>query len=336
MGSIIGFLGAAFGTVGGVGGGGIFVPMLTLIIGFDAKSSTAISKCMITGGAATTVFYNLKLRHPTLEMPIIDYDLALLLQPMLVLGISIGVAFNVILAYWMITVLLIVIFLVVSSKAFLKGVETWKKETLIKKEAAKQLESDDDTSNAADYMPLPGSSSNGTQPETKKSEVSFLENVHWKDFGILVAVWFIILTLEIVENYSTTCSVAYWVLNLLQFPVAISVTSYKAISLYKTEKDRIKGRRRHKLESTPADYLQWLWRFSWSWRRVHLRSTFSRAGNPSSGVKCHSNVCNDIFCTDVSCGVLPSRSISSPLRSILCWCGDGCCVGRTACCKKDY
>lgn len=46
VGSIIGFLGAAFGSVGGVGGGGIYVPMLSLIIGFDPKSSTAISKCM--------------------------------------------------------------------------------------------------------------------------------------------------------------------------------------------------------------------------------------------------------------------------------------------------
>lgn len=47
MGSIIGFFGAAFGSVGGVGGGGIYVPMLTLIVGFDPKSSTAISKCMM-------------------------------------------------------------------------------------------------------------------------------------------------------------------------------------------------------------------------------------------------------------------------------------------------
>lgn len=48
VGSFIGFLGAAFGSVGGVGGGGIYVPMLSLIIGFDPKSSTAISKCMGT------------------------------------------------------------------------------------------------------------------------------------------------------------------------------------------------------------------------------------------------------------------------------------------------
>jgi len=48
LGSIIGFLGAALGSIGGVGGGGIFVPMLTLIIGFDPKTSTAISKCKMT------------------------------------------------------------------------------------------------------------------------------------------------------------------------------------------------------------------------------------------------------------------------------------------------
>ncbi|MED6186288.1 hypothetical protein PIB30_065358 [Stylosanthes scabra] len=112
VGTVIGFLGAAFGTVGGVGGGGIFVPMLSLIIGFDAKSATAISKCMITGGAGATVFYNLKQKHPTLvDLPLIDYDLALLFQPVLVLGISIGVAFNVVFSDWMITVLLIVIFI---------------------------------------------------------------------------------------------------------------------------------------------------------------------------------------------------------------------------------
>ena len=45
LGSFIGFFGAALGSIGGVGGGGIFVPMLTLIIGFDPKSAAATSKC---------------------------------------------------------------------------------------------------------------------------------------------------------------------------------------------------------------------------------------------------------------------------------------------------
>ncbi|KZV31638.1 hypothetical protein F511_00442 [Dorcoceras hygrometricum] len=63
------------------------------------------------GAAISTVYYNLKLRHPTIEMPIIDYDLAVLIQPMLMMGISIGVTFNVIFADWMVTVLLIILFI---------------------------------------------------------------------------------------------------------------------------------------------------------------------------------------------------------------------------------
>ncbi|CAL1378092.1 unnamed protein product [Linum trigynum] len=223
VGTVIGFIGAACGSVGGVGGGGIFVPMLTLIIGFDPKSSTAISKCMITGAAAATVYYNLKMRHPTLELPVIDYDLALMFQPMLMLGISIGVALNVLFADWMITILLIFFFLVTSTKSFLKGVETWKKETKSKKEAARSLEVNEEALTEA------------AQPGTKepKKEVTILENVYWKKLGLLVAVWLIILVLQIGKNYTSNCSLAYWLLNFFQIPVAVAVSSYEAIGLYK-------------------------------------------------------------------------------------------------------
>ncbi|KAK8496147.1 hypothetical protein V6N12_046712 [Hibiscus sabdariffa] len=200
LGSVIGFFGAAFGSVGGVGGGGIFVPMLSLIIGFDPKSATAISKFMIMGGAASTVYYNLKLRHPTLDMPIIDYDLALLIQPMLMMGISIGVVFNVIFADWMVTVLLIILFIGTSTKAFFKGVETWKKETILKKEAARLSASNDSDNGDVDYKPLP---SGPPKDNTDKG------------------------------NNTGTCSVLYWVLNLLQIPVSVGVSLYEAVSLYK-------------------------------------------------------------------------------------------------------
>ncbi|CAL8126423.1 unnamed protein product [Prunus armeniaca] len=80
---------------------------------------------MIMGASVSTVYFNLRLRHPTLEMPLIDYDLAFLFQPMLVLGISIGVAFNVMFADWMVTVLLIILFLG-SRKVVGIGVQTWR------------------------------------------------------------------------------------------------------------------------------------------------------------------------------------------------------------------
>ncbi|KAI7733731.1 hypothetical protein M8C21_002951 [Ambrosia artemisiifolia] len=194
VGSFIGFCGAAFGSVGGVGGGG-----------------------MIMGAAASTVYYNLKLRHPTLDMPIIDYDLALLIQPMLMLGISLGVAFNVIFADWMVTVLLIVLFIGTSSKAFFRGVETWKKETIMKKEAAKRLENNDGAE--AEYKILPGGPSNGssTKPErTLKEEVPIIENVCWKELGLLVFVW-----------------IAFLGLQIGKIPISLGVSGYEAVCLYK-------------------------------------------------------------------------------------------------------
>ncbi|KAL5783256.1 hypothetical protein ACOSP7_008285 [Xanthoceras sorbifolium] len=232
VGTIVGFFGAAFGSVGGVGGGGIFVPMLTLIIGFDAKSATAISKCMIMGAAVSTVYYNLKLRHPTIDMPIIDYDLALLIQPMLMLGISIGVTCNVIFADWMVTVLLIVLFIGTSTKAFIKGVETWKKETIMKREDAKRLESNGAGTHEVEYKPLPSGPSGDPQQDNQEREVTILENVYWKELGLLVFVWVAFLGLQIAKNYTATCSVVYWVLNLLQIPVSVGVSMYEAVSLY--------------------------------------------------------------------------------------------------------
>ncbi|CAL5088731.1 unnamed protein product [Urochloa decumbens] len=239
LGSLIGFFGAACGSVGGVGGGGIFVPMLALIIGFDPKSSTAISKCMIMGGSVSTVYYNLKLKHPTLDMPVIDYDLALLMQPMLMLGVSIGVIFNVIFPNWLITALLIILFLGTSTKAYLKGIETWKKETIKKREDAKTQEKlcqkpEHTTTvipveHATEIPTGPGAAAEAKPPSDKAT--SILKNVYWKEFGLLAFVWVAFLGLQITKNYVASCSVWYWVLNSLQIPVAIGVTMYEARGL---------------------------------------------------------------------------------------------------------
>ncbi|KAJ7944299.1 Sulfite exporter TauE/SafE family protein [Quillaja saponaria] len=199
IGSVVGFFGAALGSVGGVGGGGIFVPMLTLIIGFDPKSSTAISKCMIMGAAGST--------------------------PMLMLGISIGVAFNVMFADWMVTVLLIILFLGTSTKALFKGIETWKKETIMKKEAAKMLESE---SKPGDYKSLPSGPA-----ASHDEEVPILQNIYWKELLLLMYVWVAFLAVQIVKTYAETCSIEYWILNSLQVPIAVSVTLFEAICLYR-------------------------------------------------------------------------------------------------------
>ncbi|CAA7387865.1 unnamed protein product [Spirodela intermedia] len=237
VGSLIGFIGAGLGSVGGVGGGGIFVPMFTLVIGFDPKSSTALSKCMIMGAASSTVYYNLKMRHPTLNMPVIDYDLALLFQPMLMLGISVGVTFNVIFPDWVVTILLIVLFLGTSTRAFIKGVETWRKETVMKKEAAQLLEtSHQNDSSAVAYRPLPGGPAAAANIQMGPSEdaeaAAAMVCAPRKDYLLLLFVWVAFLAVQIIKTFARTCSLEYWILNALQLPIAASVTLYEAASLY--------------------------------------------------------------------------------------------------------
>lgn len=109
------------------------------------------------GASASSVWYNLRVSHPSKEVPIIDYDLALLFQPMLMLGITIGVSLSVVFPYWLITVLIIILFLGqfqilleqnydlfiyliwvliivlgTSSRSFFRGIQVWKQETVLK------------------------------------------------------------------------------------------------------------------------------------------------------------------------------------------------------------
>ncbi|XP_023534928.1 sulfite exporter TauE/SafE family protein 3 isoform X2 [Cucurbita pepo subsp. pepo] len=208
------------------------ISAFTTTIGPKQNRSISSLQSMIMGASVSTVYYNLKLRHPTLDLPIIDYDLVLLIMPMLMLGISIGVVFNVIFADWMVTVLLIVLFLATSTKSFLKGVETWKKETIIKTEAARRAESNDLQANTA-YAPLPSGPSHRPETDPADREVPMLKNVYWKEMGLLVLVWVAFLAIQIIKKHSPNCSWEYWLLNLLQIPITFGVSGYEAVSLYK-------------------------------------------------------------------------------------------------------
>ncbi|XP_027941770.1 sulfite exporter TauE/SafE family protein 3-like [Vigna unguiculata] len=233
VGTLIGILGAAFGSVGGVGGGGIFVPMLILILGFDPKSAVSISKCMVTGAAISAVFFCLKQKHPTLDEPVIDYDLMLLIQPTLMLGISIGVILSVIFADWMVTILLIILCLVTSIRAFFNGSETWKKETKMKEETIKLSESTATCSDEEGYKYLPGCAEEGAAKDSRKVEVSFLGNIYWKEFVLIFLVWLAFVILQIAKNLVASCSVRYWILTLSQIPITVGFYLYQARALYK-------------------------------------------------------------------------------------------------------
>ncbi|CAH9099436.1 unnamed protein product [Cuscuta europaea] len=232
--TVIGFLGSACGTVGGVGGGGIFVPMLTLIVGFDTKSAAALSKCMIMGASASSVWYNLRVPHPCRAVPIIDYDLAFLFQPMLMLGITIGVALSVVFPYWLITVLTIILFIGTSSRSAFKGIEMWKEETKLKNSEAERqtiVNSHGELEINTGYEPL--------VPQEERTGLQLMMyNMNVKKMLVLFLVWISFLLLQVIKNGVVACSQLYWVLNLLQFPVALGLFGCECVKLYTESKSR--------------------------------------------------------------------------------------------------
>ncbi|CAI5465055.1 unnamed protein product [Closterium sp. Yama58-4] len=120
---VLALLAAAVANAGGVGGGGLFVPLFNLLLGYDAKSATALSKAMIMGGAIASACFNLPLQHPFHpHLPLIDFRVARLMQPMLLLGISIGITCNVVFPPWLLTAFLTLLLSCMAGKAAQRAV----------------------------------------------------------------------------------------------------------------------------------------------------------------------------------------------------------------------
>jgi hypothetical protein len=142
---VLGAVGASLCSAGGVGGGGLFIPIFNLLLGFDVKAAAALSNFMILGGSLANVGWNIQQVHPHQpEKPLIDFDVALLLQPNMLLGISIGVICNVLLPAWFITLEFVLILGYTTIRSLRSGLIRWKNETEFVKRKASKLVHDEE------------------------------------------------------------------------------------------------------------------------------------------------------------------------------------------------
>ncbi len=67
---------------GGLGGGGLNVPILLVIFGFDYKTAVVLSLCTVLGNYISQVSLNYKKAHPQLSSrPLIDFNAVLVFVP---------------------------------------------------------------------------------------------------------------------------------------------------------------------------------------------------------------------------------------------------------------
>lgn len=81
----------------GIGGGGIVIPLLMILFGFDTKSAISISGFSILLCSVVRFVVNFKQMHPEKNTVVIDYGLATVMLPTVLTGSLIGVFLNVML-----------------------------------------------------------------------------------------------------------------------------------------------------------------------------------------------------------------------------------------------
>ncbi|KAF7119981.1 hypothetical protein RHSIM_Rhsim13G0162100 [Rhododendron simsii] len=127
------FVAAAISCAGGIGGGGLFIPILTIVAGLDLKTASSFSAFMVTGGSIANVICHMFLKSPKSGgKSLIDYDIALLSEPCMLLGVSVGVICNLVFPEWLITILFAVFLAWSTFKTWIGGLqfghsmdETW-------------------------------------------------------------------------------------------------------------------------------------------------------------------------------------------------------------------
>lgn len=132
-------LGSMIAASGGIGGGGMLVPLLILIFEFSPKYAIPLSNFTIVGSSITNIVLNLVKRHPDADRPLVDWDLILVMEPLTMVGAIVGAFMSKVLPDWLLSVSLVLLLAVTTEATLKKGIQQWNKESAIFAEENKGL-----------------------------------------------------------------------------------------------------------------------------------------------------------------------------------------------------
>jgi len=151
---VLAFLATALAASGGIGGGGLLVPLFILVEDFEADLASPLSSATITGGAIVGYYLYCFRWHPLfpiVQRPLIDYETVLIILPSLLTGTMIGTIFDKILPIWFIMSMLFILLIFTTYRTAKKGFDTLSKESTERELKGEQTDSDADDGGAAEY-----------------------------------------------------------------------------------------------------------------------------------------------------------------------------------------
>lgn len=238
---------------GGVGGGVIMVPTMVLVLGFDIKVATPVSNFAIMGGGVANAWFNMRKRHPTVDRPLIDPDLALIVIPAIIGGVVIGTVMANLFPSYLLSLLMVVVLVAGNTRMLLKAIVMIKIESAARKEAA-IINSDVESASfeTTDYVKADeAESSAGSEPfvtlsptpsrstsselstrgavargdpsvDTALAEIINTERCfHWSKHGAVLGCYMILVAFSISDALVTCGGVTYWAFLVAEIPLVV-------------------------------------------------------------------------------------------------------------------
>lgn len=229
------FIAASVSSAGGIGGGGLYIPILTIVASLDLKTASSFSAFMVTGGSVANVMCNMFTRSAKFGgQTLVDYDIAILSEPCMLLGVSVGVICNLVFPEWLVTILFAVFLACSTFKTCQNGVFHWKLESEeVNRNESGNLENglvENETSTKESEEVI----SSVKEPLLGVELTSSVLRFPWMKLGILFIIWFSFSILYLLRGNRygegiipmESCGFGYWVVSSLQIPLAIMFTAW--------------------------------------------------------------------------------------------------------------
>jgi uncharacterized membrane protein YfcA len=124
------FIGSVVAAGGGLGGGGVFIPIFLLVLSVDTDKAAALSQATIFGGSIVNLLMNSFQSHPERKhRPLIDFRTLLIFEPMLLLGTNVGVLLSIVFPDILTLVVLILTLTFATKRTLCKAIKMYKYET---------------------------------------------------------------------------------------------------------------------------------------------------------------------------------------------------------------
>ena len=192
------------GAAGGIGGGGVLVPVLMISENIGPHGAIPMSKLTIFGSAVCQLALNSRKRHThDPRRPLIDYETALMLEPPTLLGTVYGVVLNRMTPRWIIATLLMLFLAITTWRTAAKSYTLYARESGLSPRSRSKLgrPRDDGTSDESVELESSGEAAEqvGAPP------------IPWRIVIQLLVVWCVIFTAALLRRTTAAdCGILYW------------------------------------------------------------------------------------------------------------------------------